>query len=105
MAMARLYAVIDPQEVVPVVREMVKLLNRNAAATKSRDQSVEEQAAAPLKPLEFPAELLETYAEDIVQLISTIEPPAVRAGARLYVLNTLLAHKQRLLEGNKVSGN
>ncbi len=106
MAMARLYADVDPQEVVPVIREMVKLVNRTAAATKSRDQRAEEQAAAtPLKPLEFPAELMETYAEDLVQLISTIEPPVLRAGARLYVLTTLLAHKQRLLDGNKVRRN
>jgi hypothetical protein len=106
MAMARLYADVDPQEVVPVIREMVKLVNHAAAGTKSRDRRAEEQAAAaPLKPLEFPAELMETYAEDLVQLISTIEPPVLRAGARLYVLTTLLAHKQRLLDGNKVSGN
>jgi hypothetical protein len=96
----------SPQEVVPVIREMVKLVNRAAAATKSRDQRAEEQAAAAaLKPLEFPAELMETYAEDLVQLISTIEPPVTRAGARLYVLTTLLAHKQRLLDSNKVGGN
>jgi hypothetical protein len=105
MAMARLYADVDPQEVVPVIREMVKLVNRVAAATKSRDQSAEEQAAAaPLKPLEFPAELMDTYAEDLIQLVSTIESPAIRTGARLYMLTSLRAHKQRLLDSNKVSG-
>lgn len=103
MTMARLYAAVDPQEVAPVLREAVKMINRTAEATKSRDQSAEEQAAAaPLTPLEFPAELFETYAEDMVQIISTIEPPVIRARARLYVLASLLAQKQRLADGNKV---
>jgi hypothetical protein len=47
---------------------------------------------------------METYAEDLVQLISNIEPPLIRAGARLYMLTSLLAHKQRLRDSNKVNG-